>query len=212
VALDPEVACPACRRFWHGPAGYIPHWYGVKGYEKGGDCADPRHAAPAKRKEDDPLLVLLREAYDLGFRTDEYATGKFSEYFTYKTGDAHRDMMGMSLAAERLVALKTNRRWLNENQTGTLDKGADVDGLSVRWRERPDAELIVHPPKPGKPLPVLPIVFVTGPRIEDLTIRGWIYPHEICQDVHWNTQLPWPAWSMTQFNLHGMESLPPWSG
>jgi len=199
--------CPVCRRFWHGPAGYVPHWYG---YGKGGDCTDPHHAAAApERREDDPLLALLREAYDLGFRTDEYATGKFGEYFKWKEGDAHRDMMGMSLAAERLVAIETNRRWLNENQTGTLDKGADVDGLSVRWRERPDAELIVH--RGRHPL-VLPIVFVTGPRIEDLVIRGWVYPHEVCQDIHWNTKLPYPAWSMTQFNLHGMESLPPWSG
>jgi len=52
MALDPELVCPACRRFWHGPAGYIPHWYGVRGYEQGGNCADPRHATPA------PVVVL----------------------------------------------------------------------------------------------------------------------------------------------------------
>jgi len=148
----------------------------------------------------------LQAAYDLGFRTDEYATGRFSEYFTWKEGDAHRDMMGMSLAAEKLVALTTGRRWLNENQTGTLDQGEDVEGLSVRWRDRPDAELIVHRGK--RPL-LLPIVFVTGPTIKALVIRGWVYPHEVCQDIHWNERLPYPAWSMSQFNLHGLDSLPP---
>lgn len=163
---------------------------------------------PAPRKED-PRLAELHAAYELGFRTDAYADGQYSEYFKWKEGDEHRHMMGLCFAAEKLVALVTNRRWLNENQTGTPDKGADVEGLSVRWRERPDAELIVH--RGRRPL-VLPIVFVTGPRIEDLTIRGWTYPHEVCQDVNWNERLPYPAWTLSQFNLHGIESVPPWSG
>jgi hypothetical protein len=157
----------------------------------------------AERKPD--WTPALRAAYDLGFRTDAYATGQYSEYFTYKTGDEHRDMMGMAFAAEQLVALTTGRLWLNANQTGTPDQGEDVTGLSVRWRAKDDADLIVHRGK--RPL-VLPIVFVTGRRIPTLLIRGWVWPQEVCQDLNWNTNLPFPAWSISQFDLHDLGSLP----
>jgi len=165
----------------------------------------------------DPVMVKLRTAYDIGWRTDRYEAEGRKEIITLHTGDAHHHVMGMSHAFEQLVALVTRRRWLNEHQTGAPDWGEDVEGLNVRWRAPKGANPLIHPQRNGKPPLKFPIVYGTGPTLEDLAVLGWLDPYKVCVPANWQEDLPKPAWEWTQgclplFTLPAAGSPPPWSG
>lgn len=154
-------------------------------------------------------LAALERAYAIGYGRDPYAVDPRREAFSWKTGDAHRHMMGLAHAAEQLVALRTGREWVNETRGRGPDPG-DVDGIGVRWTECDTGGLAIRPGETTRFL-FLPHALVTGSTIPDLRIRGWLYMYEVRRPEWYRDDWPYPAWSAPQEYLRSVVSLVRWA-
>lgn len=208
MTLDVERVCPDCRRFYHGPAGYIPHWYGVPGFEAGGACTNPRHASAAPELEDSPAVWLprQREAYDVGVRRslDARRSGRVHRYDWNPDPDVQRVVDGYAAVAEEEVAFQLGREWI-AREAGP-DRGVDVaPNIGVRWADGVGGRtsLIIHDDEPQTNISVL--VLYIPPEHE---IVGWLPVAEASSVGIWRTDVRFPAWFVPRRRLLSLDDIP----
>jgi hypothetical protein len=138
-----------------------------------------------------------REAYRIGLRRSRAARARGGEHrYGLTLTDEECDILhGHSAVAEQFVALTTGRRWLSTGDVPDDPDAGDVEGgIGVRWTERDDYSLIVHPEDKDHLLMAL----VTGPW-PAMTIRGWRYCDECKEQRWWRVQgVRWPAFFVPQ--------------
>jgi len=78
----------------------------------------------------------------------------------------------------------------------------DVGPLEVRWTDRDDGCLLLHPNDPSDRAFVL--VTGTGP---EFVLRGWAFAGSVKLDHYWRTDTGRPAFFVPQEALFGMEDL-----
>ena len=137
--------CPACRRFWHGPPGWLP-WPEPQGVY----CTDPRHAEPSPGHKPrslayefeitlPPVLWEYAEQVGLTRQSRRDAAGHRNAYASMGGDEDHI----LGACGECAYSLLSHRPW-----TGALmDIGGDndVDGVQVRTRRQHNYELYLWP-------------------------------------------------------------------
>ena len=145
MALDTELVCPDCRRFWHGAPGWLPF-----PSPQGVYCTNPRHALPSPGRKPLPLtgwgeIVLdpddMEWAEVVGQTRQQRreAAGHKNAHASMDAGEDHI----LGAMGECAYSRLSGRPW-----TGALlDIGGDndVDGVQVRTRREHHYDLYLWP-------------------------------------------------------------------
>jgi len=172
-----DVVCPTCRRFWHGPAGQLPF-----PSPQGRYCENEGHALGRRpdrvqvvRRDGSVEVDWLtlddeREAHEHARAVCEYAkrAGLNHSRGEFDSFEAEVENRRRAFLAEKAVAVFAGEPWnkVVGVRRDVPDVGADIE---VKWRSRPNGELIIRPEDNES------WRFVLARGWPTLTLAGWIY-------------------------------------
>jgi hypothetical protein len=142
-------------------------------------------------------LEGLIAAYKVGLRRSEAARvrGGTHRYGWKPSTNSQRYVDGMSAAAEWMIAEATGREWLSNGLVPDPSSEDVSGGISVRWTERDNGSLIIHP-HDDAPYSAL----VTGDNW-NLRVRGYIHTEVGKNKNFWRDDVRSPAYFVPQHQL-----------
>lgn len=148
----------------------------------------------------------MRVAYRAGLARSDAARRRGGKhvYGGFPLGpEAQRKWDAESAVAEALVARTLDREWLSDGLVpDKVDVGDVAGGLSVRWTERPNGSLILHPEDPDELIGVLVVGVAPEQRV-----AGWIPVADGKREELWRTDVRYPAFFVPQRLLRTIEEL-----